>query len=388
MLGEAFALIPAREGGSPLSTVSKSPASKSRNARRAQNLYRYGYRYVRVIRPDGTEDLDQVPLTEEDVLHPKAGDFIVQTAAQDEDRIYLKQVFGIQLEDKPEAVLSDQGVDWNIPGVRPLAPDIAVFFNVKRRDDWETFNVMAEGAIPALVVEVTSSSTRKNDLGIKVDYYHRAKVPRYLIADAIGRGAKRRVKLIGHQYARSGYRPISPGQHGRIYLEPVRLWIGITRDPVRGYERLACYDSETGAALGDYAAMVKDRNLARALAEDQSHARAEAEARAHAEHLRAEAEARARAEAEARIRQLEAALRAAAPTKTVRCLPTISLRGRLFDGSVLWIYLLITGTIFTRPILPMAPQTVAARAPGRVRRDRRADDEQQLQPDSSESTRG
>ena len=110
-----------------------------------------------ITRPDGTEDLDQVPLTEEDVLHPEAGDFIVQTDAHDEDRIYLKQVFGTQLEDEPATVvISDHLVDWNIPGVRPLCPDIAVFFNVKRRDEWETFDVKAEGAIPALVVEVTS----------------------------------------------------------------------------------------------------------------------------------------------------------------------------------------------------------------------------------------
>ena len=307
-----------------MSTVSKSPASKSRHARRAQNPYRYGYRYARITRPDGTVDFDQVPLTEEDVLHPEVGDFIVQTDAHDEDRIYLKQVFGTQLEDEPEAVvISDHVVDWNIPGVRSLAPDVAVFLNVKRRDDWETFNVKAEGAIPVLVVEVTSRSTRKKDLGIKVDYYHRAKVPLYLIADAVGRGAKRRVQLIGRQYAPNGYELIAPGEHGRIYLEPVRLWIGITRDLVKGYERLACYDSETGEALGDHAAIVKDRQLARALAEEQSRARAlaergrdeaergraEAEARAQFEHLRAQAEARARAEAEARVRELEAAFK-------------------------------------------------------------------------------
>ena len=262
---------------------------------------------MRITRPDGTRDFDQVPLTEEDVLHPKIGDFIVQTDAHDEDRIYLKQVFRTQLEDEPAAVvIADHLVDWNIPGVRPLGPDIAVFFNVKRRDDWETFNVKAEGAKPALVVEVTSRATRKNDLGIKVDYYHRAKVPLYLIADAVGSGAKRRVTLIGRQYARNGYKLITPGEQGRIYLEPVRLWIGVTRDLVKGYERLACYDSETGEELGDYAAIVKDRNRARALAEEQSRARpgrawsrrgrawsaeaergrAEAEARAGCEHLR------------------------------------------------------------------------------------------------------
>jgi hypothetical protein len=81
-----------------LTTVSNSPASKRRDAGRANDSYRYGYRYVRITRPDGTEHIDQVPLTEEDVLHPKVRDFIVQTDAHNEDRIYLKQVFGIQRE--------------------------------------------------------------------------------------------------------------------------------------------------------------------------------------------------------------------------------------------------------------------------------------------------
>ena len=55
----------------------------------------------------------------------------------------------------------------------------------------------AEGAEPVLVVEVTSPRTRTNDLDAKVAYYHRAKVPFYLIADATGRGTRRRIALIG-----------------------------------------------------------------------------------------------------------------------------------------------------------------------------------------------
>jgi hypothetical protein len=219
-------------------------------------------------------------------------------------------VFETQLEDEPAAaVISDHLVDFNILGVRPLAPDVTVFFNMKRRDDWETFDVKAEGAKPALVVEVTSQATRKNDLGIKVDFYHRAKVPLYLIADAVGRGTKRRVTLIGHQYQRNGYKRITPDEQGRVYLKPVRLWIGVTRDPGKGYERLACYDPATGEEVGDHAAIVKDRKLAWAVAAEQSRARAEAEALVQFERLRAEAEARARAQAEARVRELEAALK-------------------------------------------------------------------------------
>src|SRR5215468_2145903 len=90
--------------------------------------YRYGWRYVRVKHPDGTESFDQVPLTLEDVLFPEEGDFIVQTDWHDSDRAYLKAVSRQRLADHPTAlVLSDCRVDFNIPGVKPLGPDLAVF---------------------------------------------------------------------------------------------------------------------------------------------------------------------------------------------------------------------------------------------------------------------
>jgi hypothetical protein len=265
-------------------------------------------------------------LTQEDVLHPEVDDFIVQNTPHSADRDYLHHVFNDRLIENPTAVvLADCRVDWNIPGVRPLGPDNAVFLGVKRAqtEQWDTFDVAAEGAKPALVVEVTSPSTRKNDLGVKVDYYHRAKVPLYVIADAVGLGAKRRLKLIAYRYVRQAYKPIAPGKNGRIYLAPVRLWLGTTHDRRTGFVRLACYDPATGEELGDYPAtrhelvetraLAKAESLARAEAEraraEAERARAEAEAGMRAEQLRAEVEARARAEAEARIRELEAALK-------------------------------------------------------------------------------
>ena len=58
-----------------MSTVSKSRPPRSPGP----DPYRYGWRYVRVVAPDGSETFDQVPLTLEDVLFPQVGDFIVQT---------------------------------------------------------------------------------------------------------------------------------------------------------------------------------------------------------------------------------------------------------------------------------------------------------------------
>jgi Uma2 family endonuclease len=284
-----------------MSTVSKPRPVKS--PKPEPDPYRYGWRYVRVKAPEGTETFDQVPLTLKDVLFPQVGDFIVQTRRHNSDVKYLYDVSEARLAGDPEAVvISDCRVDWNLPGVEPLGPDLAVFLGVKRDEDWDTFDVALERAKPLLVVEVTSPRTRSNDLNEKVGYYHQAKVPFYLIADATGRGSRRRIVLIGYRYTARGYQRVKPDARGRIYLEGLRLWVGVARDRPGVAERLACYDPESGAELGNYAA------VAAALAAAEARARVEAQARAAAE-KRAQAEAQARAAAEARIRELEAALK-------------------------------------------------------------------------------
>ena len=276
-----------------MSTVSKPPAPKTRPTPPEVDPYRYGWRYVRKTRPDGTEYLDEVPLTLDDVLHPELGDVILETDPHDSDRAYLKAVSKARLNDDPTAVvLSDCGVDWNIPGVKPLCPDLAVFFGARRQIGWTTFNMAKERARPVLVVEVTSPKTRINDVGIKVDYYHRAGVPLYVIADVSVEGDDdRQIELMGYEHTPRRYKRIKPDKHGRIWLAPVRLWLGLTRDRLGGFVRLACFDPDTGEELGDYTA------ISQALAASE-HRRAEVEARAEAELRHAQAEARARAKAE------------------------------------------------------------------------------------------
>jgi colicin import membrane protein len=280
--------------------------------------FRYGWRYLRVRGPGGKESLEQVPLTLEDVLHPETGDFIVQSDPHDDDVSYLKYVFKWRLVGNPRtAVVSDCRVDWNLPGIRPLGPDVAVFFDVKKRKLWATLNVAAERVKPALVAEVTSPDTRKNDLEIKVDYYHRARVPLYVIADAIQEdGEKRRLRLIGYRYTRPGFRKIAPDAGGRLWLEPVGVWLGVTQDRQLGYDRLACYDPANGQEIGDYIELNEALGI-----EKEAHARADRRANAEAvrakklaakaktEAAKAKAAAQARALAEARVRELEAAIR-------------------------------------------------------------------------------
>jgi hypothetical protein len=281
------------EGRVTMSTVTGRPALPSPPG---PDPFRFGWRYVRVQRPDGTEEWDQVPLTLEDVLHPEVGDVIVESDPHDSDRAYLKAVSRVRLEDDPTAVvLSDCQVDFNIPGVKPLCPDLAVFLGVRRRTTWASFNVAGEGARPAMVIEVTSPDTRSNDLVKKVDYYHRARVPWYVIADVtIEEDGERRIELILYRRTARGYRRVPRDPSGRVWLEPLNLWQGQAREAEGRFMRLAFFDPETGEQVGDYAA------INRALVEAEQRLAEESRVRAEAEQRLAE-ESRVRAEAEQRL---------------------------------------------------------------------------------------
>jgi Uma2 family endonuclease len=286
-----------------MSTVSKSgPSPRFPDE---ADPFRLGWRFVKVRRANGTEVYEQVPLTKEDVLFPEEGDFIVQTEYRNLDMGYVFALFRAWLADDPGAlVLSDCRVNWNIPGVRPLGPDLAIFFGVgPRRGDTATFDVAAEGARPVLVIEITSPATRENDLGIKVKFYQRARVPLYVIADATeDPGGGRRLELIAYRYTTAGYRKVKPDARGRIRLGALGLLLGVVRDPQTDCDRLACFDAKTDEEVGDYTA------ISQALAAAAT-ARAQAEARAEAEARRAEAEAEARSRAEVRVRELEERIR-------------------------------------------------------------------------------
>src|SRR5262245_61994005 len=85
-----------RRRGALMSTATRHSPAPS-------DPYRYGWRYVRVKHPDGTETYDQVPLTLEDVLFPEEGDFIVHSDWHLFDITYLQAVFRRWLERDPTA---------------------------------------------------------------------------------------------------------------------------------------------------------------------------------------------------------------------------------------------------------------------------------------------
>jgi Uma2 family endonuclease len=289
-----------------------------------EDPFRYGWRYVRRERPDGYVVFDEIPLTLEDLLHPEEGDHVTHSDAHQHHCLYLYNVFLARVRADPSAVvLNDVRIKWDNPELRPHGPDLMVIFGVRERKNWSTFDVESEGVRPALIVEITSPDTEDIDRSKKLEHYDLAGVPLYIIVDTVRRRGQSFLRLLGYHQAGLAYEVLPPDEHGRLWIEPLRLWMGVHEN------ELFCYD-EQGVQIGNYtdvtaalAAEREARSQAEAQAKAEREARDQAEARAKAEReARDQAEARAKAEreardqaearavaAEARLRELEAELR-------------------------------------------------------------------------------
>jgi len=242
----------------------------------------YGWRYVKRDLGEGDFTIETVPLTLEDVLHPEEGDQVTHSEAHQRRVRYLCNVFASRLVHDPAAVvLDDVRIKWDVPEVRPHGPDIMVIFGVRERKNWSTFDVAQEGVRPALIIELTSPETAGLDRSNKLEQYETVGVPLYVIIDAVTSRRQAGIRLMGYQLQQEVYQMLVPNEQGRLWLEPVRVWLSVAADEI------VCYD-EAGQPLGDYVAL-------RTALEAEIRARAEAEARA--------------ATAEARVRELEAELR-------------------------------------------------------------------------------
>ncbi len=276
----------------------------------------YGWRYVTRIGPDGTEETEQVPLTEMDVLHPEEDDFIVQNVAHSENCHYIQFALETHFRARPDVlVFEDHRVDWQHPTIRPHGPDLAVFEGASEKwpEDVATFRMRDAGARPLLVVEVTSPSTRRGDVGAKIDHYHQVGVPYYLIADRRSRAGQSRLDLRAFQTTPEGYVSMTVDPNKGVWIPNVQLWFRTESNKVvclnrkgkryrRAHEMVVDLESETERA--DQAVQRADQAVERT---EKERARAEREkTRAEQERTRAE-QASQRAEQESTRAELEKA---------------------------------------------------------------------------------
>lgn len=188
---------------------------------------------------------------------------------------YLQQCFS----DRSPILLANQFVYYapNFPRLR-FAPDTAVIFGVAPggRDNYK---IWEEGAVPSVIFEITSASTRREDQITKKELYEKLGVEEYWLFDPMAEWLPE--QLQGYRLRGESYVPIADG-----YSQVLNL------DLKPENRRLGLYRRDNGEKLLD------SRGLAEQLRVTQAQAAAERE--------RAEA-------AEARLAELLARLDAETP---------------------------------------------------------------------------
>jgi len=283
--------------------------------------YRYGWRYVCRI-SNGEEEWERVPLTEDDVLHPQPEDYVIQSNSHYLICHYLYTVLRSRLKHLPGGlVLHDVLVDWGVPRLKAHAPDLAVFAEVWEPPQGGIFDLKASGGRVLLVIEVTSPSTRHLDVASKhpqaktrFRHYARAGIPLYIVVDAARRASGQASPIFGYTLTEDGYKPLPLDEDGRLWVEPVQLWLGMSGSEVAWFdgngEEIWEYEQEQETRLEMEARLREEQEAhqaAEARAREEQEARRAAEARAREEQeARRAAEARAREEQEARRAEQEA----------------------------------------------------------------------------------
>jgi len=204
----------------------------------SSNPFRYGWRYIQNTAEDGTIEYERIPLTLEDLLHPQEEDFRMQNLPHIKANLYLDMSITKRLSNNHNAlVLCDMRVDWSVPDVKPFGPDITVIAEGKIDPiDKGTYVSGEDGNQPLMVIEVTSKSTRNQDFYEKPALMQKVGLSYYFVVDLVPRKNRR---VYGYQLTPEGcYIGIRPDDQGRVWMEPVGMWLSLN-----GVE-VECYDDE------------------------------------------------------------------------------------------------------------------------------------------------
>lgn len=124
---------------------------------------------------------------------------------------------------------------------RHLSPDCFVVFGV-RPHNRETFRTWDEGAVPSVVFEITSKTTRREDTRTKRAVYQDVwEVDEYFLFDPLEDYLD--PSLQGFRRVRGAFQPIKAGKDGSLASR--RLGLTLSRDG----DRLRLHDTATGETI-------------------------------------------------------------------------------------------------------------------------------------------
>jgi Uma2 family endonuclease len=165
-----------------------------------------------------------IPFQREIVYPESDGEPMAETEFHLDETIYLIEALRERFRDKTDVyVCGDMFLYFKEGDPRSVvSPDAFVVRGISKRKRrvyklWEE-----QGRGPCLVVEVTSDSTRDEDLGRKKSLYERLGVEEYVLYDPLGDYLEPRVQ--GFRLSGGRYAKISPGADGSL----ISLTAGVT----------------------------------------------------------------------------------------------------------------------------------------------------------------
>jgi Uma2 family endonuclease len=123
-----------------------------------------------------------------------------------------------------------------------ISPDIFLVRGVPKSPRRRIYKLWEEGEAPSLVVEVTSDSTRDEDLRKKKAIYEELGVEEYFLFDPLGDYLKPRLQ--GHRLAGGRYQPTPADRDGSLRSQVTGLTLRPEAD-----SRLRLVDTATGEPL-------------------------------------------------------------------------------------------------------------------------------------------
>jgi Uma2 family endonuclease len=237
-----------------------------------------------------------IPLKREVEYPSSDGKPMAETDLHREEMMYVIGALGEHFRAEPDVYVSGNLLLYFVEGdpTRSVSPDALVTRGLPHAKELrETYKLWEEGRAPSWVIEVTSKTTRLEDLNRKKNLYERLGVEEYFLFDP--RAEYLDPPLQGFRLVAGRYEPIALEADGSL----VSRILGIVFR--REGERLRMSDARTGRMLSRLGEVLRERQ------EEEDRANREAEARRAAEE-RAAQEAEARRALEAEVARLRAEL--------------------------------------------------------------------------------
>jgi Uma2 family endonuclease len=185
--------------------------------------------------------MSAIPLRD-DVYYPESdGKPLGETALHRDEIVYLIQVLEYWYRDEEMVhVGGDLFLYYSQGNPRAVVcPDVFVVKDVPKLPERRTYKLWDEGEVPCLVIEVTSNSTRHEDLHDKKNLYEQLGVEELILYDPLGEYLKPRLQgyhLSGDRYQQT---PLDPD--GSLTSRTTGLILRTAKP------RIEAFDPATGA---------------------------------------------------------------------------------------------------------------------------------------------